>query len=60
MPTLLRLFPQRADFLNEFVSFAKDVKDRAEGADAGWIDEQIKQLLLEYGIDDRRSVTEKA
>lgn len=52
MPTLLRLFPERADFLNEFSSFANDVRERAEGVDALWIDEQIEEILLNDGVVD--------
>lgn len=52
MPTLLRLFPRRVDFLNEFESFANDVGERAEGDDSAWIADQLKQILQEYGVDE--------
>lgn len=52
MPLMRRLFPERSDFLNEFASFANDVKERAEGDDSPWILEQIEQILREAGVED--------
>lgn len=50
MPTLLRLFPERSDFLNEFSSFAEDVRERAGGEDAVWITEQVEEILRQHGV----------
>lgn len=50
MKTLLRLFPQRDEFRNEFASFAADVTTRASAQDEEWVRDQLKQLLNEHGV----------
>lgn len=55
MPTLLRLFPDRAEFHNEFASFAADVTARASSRDAAWVQDQISSILSDHGVGDSRS-----
>lgn len=50
IPTLLRLFPDRAEFFNEFVSFADDVKQCARPEDQDWATNHIQQMLSEHGM----------
>lgn len=50
IPMLVRLFPDRADFFNEFVSFTEDVKQCARPEDQAWATEHIQQMLREHGM----------
>ncbi len=51
MDTLLRLFPDREEFRNEFASFAADLTSRAGSKDEAWASDQLNQILNEYGSD---------
>lgn len=51
MPTLLRLFPKRTDFLQEFSSYESDLTERATGDDLVWIKEQIDEVLNKCAND---------
>ena len=50
MPFLLKLFPDRIDFFNEFSSFAEDLSESASGADVPWVNQQIEEILRDYGV----------
>jgi hypothetical protein len=51
LPYLLRLFPARAEFLQEFASFQNDLTQRAAGHDLMWIEDQIAKILNECEVD---------
>lgn len=51
LPCLLRLFPARAEFLQEFASFESDLTQLATGDDLAWIEDQIAGILNECELD---------
>ncbi|MDQ6648318.1 MAG: hypothetical protein M3Y93_14020 [Pseudomonadota bacterium] len=53
MPMLVRLFPDPAQFFNEFASFTEDVKQCARPEDQAWAAEHIQQMLREHGMTSK-------
>ena len=52
METLLRVFPAHAEFQNEFSSFVTDLNELAGENDRGWVLDEVRLILTEYGAGE--------
>lgn len=50
IPSLLRKYPDEAEFWPEFAGLVDGIADAANPADSEWVDDRIEAMLAFHGI----------